>query len=151
MLVGVSDCMRRKSITTSRVLVPTFALLLAACAQAPMAPSETHIRAEPVARDEGSIPPPARQDAGGTQEKQTYTIRPGDTLGKIAKKFLGDSRKYMLIATLNDIKDPNIIQAGAELIIMSGAYTGFDINYSVIAHDTDGAVFTSKSRFVSVS
>lgn len=60
MLHLVSDRMRRRSIQSSRILVPAFALLLAACAQAPMAPSETHIRAEPVARDEGSIPPPVQ-------------------------------------------------------------------------------------------
>ncbi len=60
MLAAVIERVRRNSILSSRILVTAGALLLAACAQAPMKPAETHIRAEPVAREEGSIPPPVQ-------------------------------------------------------------------------------------------
>ena len=48
---------------------------------------------------------------------QTYKIKSGDTLAKIAKKFYGDAQKYMLIAKANDIRDPNKIKVGQVLDI----------------------------------
>ena len=47
----------------------------------------------------------------------TYTIKPGDTLGKIAQKFLGSSGRYMEIANSNGITNPNKIAVGQELVI----------------------------------
>lgn len=43
-----------------------------------------------------------------------YTIRSGDTLSAIAKRYLGDANKYMMIAEANPdkIKDPDNIRAG---------------------------------------
>ncbi len=46
-----------------------------------------------------------------------YTIKPGDTLGSIAKRFYNDSSKYTAIAEANNISDPNKIQMGQELIL----------------------------------
>lgn len=43
-----------------------------------------------------------------------YTVRSGDTLGKIAKKFGVDQATLMLV---NGIKDPDHIEAGAVLTI----------------------------------
>ncbi|UCE53461.1 MAG: LysM peptidoglycan-binding domain-containing protein [Desulfobacterales bacterium] len=48
---------------------------------------------------------------------QTYKVKSGDTLAKIAKKFYGDAQKYMLIAKANDIRDPNKIKVGQVLDI----------------------------------
>ncbi|MFX0202521.1 MAG: LysM peptidoglycan-binding domain-containing protein [Candidatus Hodarchaeota archaeon] len=48
---------------------------------------------------------------------QTYKIKKGDTLGKIAQKFYGDAQKYMLIAKANDIRDPNKVKVGQVLDI----------------------------------
>jgi murein DD-endopeptidase MepM/ murein hydrolase activator NlpD len=48
---------------------------------------------------------------------KTYTIKKGDTLGKIAKQFLGDSLKFKLITELNDISDPDKIKVGQKIKI----------------------------------
>jgi nucleoid-associated protein YgaU len=52
-------------------------------------------------------------NAGGDQ--QSYTIRPGDNLSHIARRFYGQPNKYTEIAKANGISDPNKIQAGQEL------------------------------------
>lgn len=46
-----------------------------------------------------------------------YKVVKGDTLSKIAKKYLGDAKRYIEIATLNGIKDPNKIRVGQVLKI----------------------------------
>jgi|GEM_PF-3018481 len=46
-----------------------------------------------------------------------YTVRPGDTLSKIAREQLGDPNRYREIARLNRLNDPNRIQVGQELAI----------------------------------
>ena len=47
----------------------------------------------------------------------TYTVAPGDTLSKIAGKFLGDPALYKELATLNKIANPNLISVGQVLQI----------------------------------
>jgi nucleoid-associated protein YgaU len=56
---------------------------------------------------------------GGGQQDRTYTVRAGDTLSKISKEFYGDANQYMKIfeANRDQLKDPNKIQPGQELII----------------------------------
>jgi nucleoid-associated protein YgaU len=48
-----------------------------------------------------------------------YEVVAGDNLSKIAKKFYGDANKYMKIfeANKDQLKDPNVIQAGQKLKI----------------------------------
>jgi N-acetylmuramoyl-L-alanine amidase len=46
-----------------------------------------------------------------------YTIQRGDTLGKIAKRFYGDARKYPVIQRANNISDPGRIWVGQVLVI----------------------------------
>jgi LysM repeat protein len=53
----------------------------------------------------------------GEPQVQTYTVKPGDTLGQLAQEFLGDSSRYMEIAQANGIADPNLILVGQELLI----------------------------------
>jgi hypothetical protein len=48
---------------------------------------------------------------------QTYTIRTGDTLGKIAKKFYGDPARFQLIVASNQIGNPDRLVPGAQLVI----------------------------------
>ena len=48
----------------------------------------------------------------------TYTIKPGDNLGKIALKIFGDANKWREIADLNDIADPSKIKIGQVLNLM---------------------------------
>lgn len=43
---------------------------------------------------------------------KTYTVQKGDTLCAIARRFLGDSGKYLYLAKLNHISNPNRIQIG---------------------------------------
>ena len=48
-----------------------------------------------------------------------HTVASGDTLSKIAKKYLGDANAYMKIFEANKdvLKDPNMIKVGQELKI----------------------------------
>ncbi|MGM0601331.1 MAG: LysM peptidoglycan-binding domain-containing protein [Candidatus Rifleibacteriota bacterium] len=48
---------------------------------------------------------------------QTYTIKKGDTLGSISKKFFGTSTKWRKIAGANNISDPTKIKVGQMLEI----------------------------------
>lgn len=55
----------------------------------------------------------------GTIQTITYTVQPGDTLSKIAKKYLGNAALWRKIYEDNKatIKNPNIIRVGQKLII----------------------------------
>ncbi len=60
------------------------------------------------------------QNQTGTEigpEGTTYTVKSGDMLMVIAKKFYGDETKYKLIMEANNIKDPNKIAVGQKLKI----------------------------------
>lgn len=46
-----------------------------------------------------------------------YTVRPGDTLGAIASRFLGDASKWQVIAQANGIADPRTLQVNQVLTI----------------------------------
>ncbi len=48
---------------------------------------------------------------------KTYTVKPGDTLSKIAKEHLGNANAYMKIFDINkdQLTDPNKIQPGQVL------------------------------------
>ena len=50
---------------------------------------------------------------------KTYTVKPGDTLSKIAKMTLGDANAYMRIFEMNkdQLKDPDEIKPGQVLRI----------------------------------
>ena len=55
--------------------------------------------------------------------ESTYTVRPGDTLSKIAKEKLGDPSAYTQIFNLNrdQLSDPNKIKPGQVLKIPQSA------------------------------
>ncbi|CAN5829291.1 hypothetical protein BH24ACI5_BH24ACI5_27700 [soil metagenome] len=57
--------------------------------------------------------------AASAQAGQTYTVKPGDTLSKIAKDRLGDGNAYMKIFNANkdQLSDPDKIQPGQVLKI----------------------------------
>ena len=63
---------------------------------------------------DSSLPAPA-----STAAAQTYSVKSGDTLSKIAKQFYGDAGQYMKIfeANKDKLKDPDQIQVGQELKI----------------------------------
>lgn len=58
-------------------------------------------------------------DAAATQQAETYTVKSGDSLWKIAKNHYGDGAQYMQIfyANRDKISDPDMIQVGWELTI----------------------------------
>lgn len=43
---------------------------------------------------------------------QTYTVKKGDTLSAICRKYYGDSTLYSKLAKYNGIKNPNLIRVG---------------------------------------
>jgi nucleoid-associated protein YgaU len=57
--------------------------------------------------------------AGGASAAQTYTVKSGDTLSKIAKEHLGDANAYMAIfeANRDQLNDPDKIRPGQVLKI----------------------------------
>lgn len=63
------------------------------------------------------------QQAGASASggMQTYTVKSGDTLSKIAQQVYGDSGQYMRIfeANRDKLKDPDKIQVGQQLTIPS--------------------------------
>ena len=56
-------------------------------------------------------------------EAQTYTVKSGDTLSKIAKEHLGDANAYMKIFDVNkdQLTDPDKIKPGQVLKIPSAS------------------------------
>lgn len=58
----------------------------------------------------GTPPPPQ-----ATPASREYVVQKGDTLSAIAKRTLGDSKRYTEIAKINNLADPNKIQVGAKL------------------------------------
>ncbi len=49
------------------------------------------------------------------QSGLAYTVKSGDTLSKIAKRFYGDANHYHQIAAANGIANPDRINVGQEL------------------------------------
>ncbi|HEX2927697.1 MAG TPA: LysM domain-containing protein [Ruminiclostridium sp.] len=67
--------------------------------------------------DKYKVPSSTGTGKAGTSTKKkespkSYTVKKGDTLWAICKKFLGDGSKYPQIAKLNGIKNPNLIRIG---------------------------------------
>jgi len=60
-----------------------------------------------------------QQQGGQPSPQRTYTVKPGDSLSKIAKEYYGSANDYMKIfeANRDKLKDPNVIQPGQELKI----------------------------------
>lgn len=48
---------------------------------------------------------------------ETYTVKSGDTLSKIAQYYYGDMYAYDKIAQANNIDNPNLIEPGQVLVI----------------------------------
>lgn len=73
-----------------------------------------------------SLAPPQQAQAaaassGSSSSGRTYTVRPGDTLSKIAKEFYGNAKDYNRIfeANRDKLQNPDKIQVGQELVIPS--------------------------------
>jgi LysM repeat protein len=69
------------------------------------------------------VSPKAAASAGGaTSGATTYTVKPGDTLSKIAKEHLGNANAYTAIfeANRDQLTDPDKIKPGQVLKIPAG-------------------------------
>lgn len=51
------------------------------------------------------------------QSGLTYTVKSGDTLSKIAKRFYGDANQYQQIASASGIDNPDKIDVGQEVTL----------------------------------
>lgn len=60
---------------------------------------------------------PESSSVSQAKEYTTYTVKKGDTLSKIAKAMLGKASRYMEIAKLNNLSNPNKIKVGQVLKI----------------------------------
>lgn len=71
-------------------------------------------RGPTVASEESGSPPPK-----DNPYQQTYVVRKGDTLSKIANEYYGDARLYTKIFEANRdlLTDPNKIRPGQKLRI----------------------------------
>ena len=56
-----------------------------------------------------------------------YTVVAGDTMSGLAVRFYGDAAFYPLIATVNGIADPAVIDVGHVLVIFVGRSDGFGL------------------------
>src|SRR3954451_363653 len=56
-----------------------------------------------------------------------HTVLAGDTLSALASRFYGDAALYPLIATVNGIEGPALIDVGQELVIFVGRSDGFGL------------------------
>ena len=74
---------------------------------------------------DSSLPQPQQAQAASTSSSgssnRTYTVKPGDTLSKIAKEFYGNANEYNKIfqANQDQLQSPDKIQVGQELVIPS--------------------------------
>jgi lipoprotein NlpD len=87
-------------------------LLIAACASKSPAPvvERAPLPAPAAAPPAPAAPPPARND----WRPQSYTVKSGDTLAKIA---LDHGLDYRELATWNGIDNPNVIRVGQVLVL----------------------------------
>ncbi|WP_310602544.1 LysM peptidoglycan-binding domain-containing protein [Anaerosporobacter sp.] len=72
-----------------------------------------------------------RDTSKDTSKTQYYTVKKGDTLWAIAKKFLGNGSKCWNLAKLNGLKNPNLIRVGQKIKIQDvKAGSAGDAGYS---------------------
>jgi lipoprotein NlpD len=109
---------------TSAALVATVTLALGGCATPHYrAPVEDHGAAHPVPSVQVTPPPndAARVAAEGANSSvvetraPTYTVKPGDTLMRIA---LDSGQGWRDLARWNNITDPNVIEVGQVLVVL---------------------------------
>src|SRR4029077_18597838 len=61
----------------------------------------------------------------------TYTVVAGDALSGIAQRFYGDTSQVTMLAAVNAISDPDVIEVGEVLVIPDISHS-----YTVVAGDT---------------
>ncbi|HVU36604.1 MAG TPA: LysM peptidoglycan-binding domain-containing protein [Opitutaceae bacterium] len=116
--ITVAELAAANGLRTSVVLRPGHALVIPgrtqssarkAASTAAVAPVETHAR----------VSEPAPTTHRSSDKSVTYKVKPGETIGQIAKMF-GVRAKDILVA--NAITDPRNLRAGKELVIPGGGW-----------------------------
>lgn len=62
-----------------------------------------------------------------------YTVRPGDSLGSIAQRYLGDTCEFYMLARYNDIKVPKLLSAGQNIRLPGRVAVGAPAPQPVLA------------------
>ena len=84
----------------------------------------------PLIASASGIADPSNIDVGQrliVPDATRYTVVAGDTLSSLAVRFYGDAAFYPLIAKVNGIADPNVINVGHVLVIFVGRSDGFGL------------------------
>lgn len=66
--------------------------------------------------NEGDVPSETATSETETQTT-TYTVQEGDSLSKIAEEYYDDALRWIAIAETNNIVNPNLLEAGQELVL----------------------------------
>ena len=74
---------------------------------------------------------------------KVYTVKRGDTLGRIARKFYGDAARYPLIVSANRINDPDRLAVGRRLVIPDAAVAGSAFGYGAGSISDTPSLFKS--------
>lgn len=85
----------------------------------PFGTKKLNIKSESSAPNAGSNDKPKQKatveksrPTTGKETPKTHTVKSGETLWAIAKKYLGDGSKYTQLAKLNNLSNPNVIKGG---------------------------------------
>jgi nucleoid-associated protein YgaU len=73
------------------------------------------LKAQDSSESGSTMKPPPRSNK--TKPARKYIVQEGDTLSRIAAQQLGDSSRYLEIAKLNALKDPDTLEVGMQLKI----------------------------------
>lgn len=88
----------------------------------------------------------------GEEKDVEYIVQPGDTLGKISKKYYGEIKKWIMIATYNRLANPNIIVAGQRLKVkVSGKFENVMLSVWVKGTTKSGIIAVSNKEDVLVT
>jgi hypothetical protein len=81
--------------------------------------------------------------------KVMYTVRPGDTLSKLAAYFCHDPGRYRVLAAANGIANPNMIRVGQSLWMACGGTGSSSSSISGSSYTAGSAVIPAPSSIYS--
>ena len=68
-------------------------------------------------KDEAPVQPGVVDQPIATGDNRVYTVHQGESLMDIAQKIYGDTEKWQIIAQANNLKSPNQLEPGTQLVI----------------------------------